>query len=42
MFNCTAQFSDMSPVNLWDKPDRTIRELGFLDPDNQDLQDEDG
>ena len=25
LFNCTAHPTDMSPVNLWDKPVNTIR-----------------
>ena len=36
LFNCTAHPIDLSPVNLWDKPVRTIQELSFLDPDNLD------
>ena len=36
LFNCTAHPTDLSPVNLWDKPVRTIRELSFLEPDNLD------
>ena len=36
LFNCTAHPTDLSPVNLWDKPVKTIRELSFLDPDNLD------
>ena len=34
LFDCTAHPNDPSPVNLWDKPVKTIRELSFLDPDN--------
>ena len=30
--------NDLSPVNLWDKPIETIRELSFLDPGNQNKQ----
>ena len=36
LFNCTAHHNDLLPVNLWDKPVKTIRELSFLDPGNQD------
>ena len=38
VFNCTAQPNDLSPVNLWDKPVKMIRELSFLDPGNLDQQ----
>ena len=34
LFDCVAHPNDLSPVNLWDKPIETIRELGFLDPGN--------
>ena len=34
LFDCIAHPNDLSPVNLWDKPIDTIRELSFLDPDN--------
>ena len=36
LFDCTAHPNDLSPVNLWDKPVETIRELSFLDPGNMD------
>ena len=35
-FDCTAHPNDLSPVNLWDRPIETIRELSFLDPGNLD------
>ena len=31
LFDCTAHPNDLSPVNLWDRPIETIRELSFLD-----------
>ena len=34
LFDCVAHPNDLSPVNLWDKPIETIRELSFLDPAN--------
>ena len=34
LFDCMAHPYDLSPVNLWDKPIETIRELSFLDPGN--------
>ena len=34
LFDCIAHPNDLSPVNLWDKPIETIRELSFLDPGN--------
>ena len=34
LFYCTVHPNDLSPVNLWDKPFETIRELSFLEPDN--------
>ena len=34
LFKYTAHLSDLSHVNLWDKPANTIRELSFLDPGN--------
>ena len=34
LFDCVAHPNDLSPVNLWDKPIETIRELSFLDPGN--------
>ena len=34
LFDCVANPNDLSPVNLWDKPIETIRELSFLDPGN--------
>ena len=34
LFDCMAHPNDLSPVNLWDKPIQTIRELSFLDPGN--------
>ena len=34
LFDCVAHPNDLSPVNLWDKPIETIRELSFLDPCN--------
>ena len=36
LFDCTTHPNDLSPVNLWDKPVMTIRELSFLDPGNLD------
>ena len=36
LFDCTAHPDDLSPVNLWDKPVETIRELSFLDQGNLD------
>ena len=36
LFDCTAHSNDLSPVNLWDRPIETIRELGFLDTGNLD------
>ena len=36
LFNCTAHSTDLSHVNLCDKPVKTIRELNFLDPGNLD------
>ena len=36
LFDCTSHTNDLSPVNLWDRPTETIRELSFLDPDNLD------
>ena len=32
LFDCTAKANDVSPVNLWDKEVKTIRELSFLEP----------
>ena len=32
LFNCTAHPNTLTPVDLWDKPAETIRELCFLDP----------
>ena len=34
LFDCVAHHNDLSPVNLWDKPIETIRELSVLDPGN--------
>ena len=34
LFDCVAHPNDLSPVDLWDKPIETIRELSFLDPGN--------
>ena len=34
LFDCVAHPNDLSPVNLWDTPIETIRELSFLDPGN--------
>ena len=34
LFDCVAHPNDLSPVNLWNKPIETIRELSFLDPGN--------
>ena len=34
LVDCMAHSNDLSPVNLWDKPIETIRELSFLDPGN--------
>ena len=34
LFDCVAHPNDLSPVNLWDKPIETIRELSFRDPGN--------
>ena len=34
LFDCVVHPNDLSPVNLWDKPIETIRELSFLDPGN--------
>ena len=34
LFDCVAHPNDLSPVNLWDNPIETIRELSFLDPGN--------
>ena len=36
LFKCTAYPNDLSHMNLWDKPTKTIRELSFLDPGNLD------
>ena len=36
LLDCTAHPNDLSPVNLWDKSVKTIRELSFLDPGNLD------
>ena len=36
LFDCTAHPNDLSPVNVWDRPIETIRELIFLDPGNLD------
>ena len=36
LFDCTADPNYLSPVNLWDKPVETIRELSVLDPVNLD------
>ena len=36
MFKCTAHPSDLSPMNLWDKPVKTIWGLSFLYPGNLD------
>ena len=36
LFNCTAHPNDQSPVNLLDKPVKTIRELSFLNQGNLD------
>ena len=36
LFDCTAHPDDMLPVNLWDKPVKTIQELSVLDPGNLD------
>ena len=30
LFDCTPHPNDLSPVNLWDRPIETIRELSFL------------
>ena len=30
LFDCMAHPNDLSPVNLWDKPIETIRELSFM------------
>ena len=35
-FDFTVHPNDLSPVNLWDKPVNTIRELSSLDPGNLD------
>ena len=34
LFNCTTHPNDLSPLNLWDNPVKTIRYLSFLDPVN--------
>ena len=39
---CTAHPTYLSPVNLWDKPVRTIRKLSFIHLENLDKQDEHG
>ena len=31
LFECSAHRNDLSPVNLWDNPVKTIQELSFLD-----------
>ena len=36
LFDFMAHPNDLSPVNLWDKQVKTIRELRFLDPGNLD------
>ena len=36
LFDCTAHPNDLSPVNLWDRPIETRRELSFLDLGNLD------
>ena len=36
LFNCTAHPTDLSPVNLWVRPVKTLQEQSFLDPDNLD------
>ena len=36
LFDCTAHLNDLSPVNLWDKPVKTIRELSIQDQGNLD------
>ena len=33
LFDCTGHPNDLSPVNLWDKPVKTIQEMSFLDLD---------
>ena len=38
LFKYTPHPNDLSPVNLWDKPIKTIRELIFLVPCNLDQQ----
>ena len=37
LFDCTAHPNDLSPVNLWDKPVETVRQLSFLHLGNLDL-----
>ena len=34
LLDCMGLPNDRSPMNLWDKPIETIRELSFLDPGN--------
>ena len=36
LFSCTAHPTNLSHVNLWDKPVNTIRELRFIDSNNLD------
>ena len=36
LFDCTSHPNDLSPVNLWDRPIETIRELSSLDSGNLD------
>ena len=36
LVNCMDHPTDLSPVNLWDKPVKTIGELSFLELDNLD------
>ena len=36
LFNFMAHPNDLSPVNLWDKPVKTIRELSIPDLGNLD------
>ena len=41
LLDCMAHPYDLSPVNIWDTPVKTIRELSFMDP-GPGLADEDG
>ena len=42
LFDCIAHPNDLSPVNLWDKPDETIPRTELSGPGQPGLADEDG